>query len=431
MTLIEKIKKGEMPEYLYRIAENEEIPVAVLAEKILNGEVVVPYNPIHSPQRPVAIGAGMAVKINVNIGTSFDKTDIVLEKEKIDLADRLEADAVMDLSVGGDLFQVRKELIGKSRMPFGTVPVYEAAVYGAQSKGNIAELKADDFFTVLENQAKDGVDFFTIHSGINLEAVEKLKKDIRILDVVSRGGALLLEWMIVNQKENPYYQYFDRVLEITKKYDVTISLGDALRPGSIFDAGDILQYYETFVISELVERAKEAAVQVMVEGPGHVPLHKVESEIKTIKEIIKNAPLYVLGPLVIDSAAGYDHINAAIGAAIAGYAGADFLCYLTPAEHLCLPDLEDVRDGIMAFKIAAQAVNVARGKRKYIEREYQISKARKGRDWTKQIQLALDSDKAAEYRDKIPPGITDTCSMCSKYCSIKIVEEFLNKKISV
>ncbi|MDP8234497.1 MAG: phosphomethylpyrimidine synthase ThiC [Candidatus Saelkia tenebricola] len=428
MTLIEKIKKGEIPEFLHRIAEDEEIPSAVLVEKILNGEVVVPYNFIHSPQKPVAIGAGMAIKINVNIGASFDKEDIELEKKKIDLADKLGADAIMDLSVGRDLVRIRRELISKSPMPFGTVPIYEAAVHGAQCGGNITNLKVDDFFTVLENQAKDGVDFFTIHSGIDLEAIEKLKKDIRILDVVSRGGALLLEWMIVNQKENPYYQYFDRVLDITKKYGVTISLGDALRPGSIFDAGDVLQYHETFIIADLLKRAKEADVQVMVEGPGHVPLHKVEHEIKSIKEIINNAPLYVLGPLVIDSAAGYDHINAAIGAAVAGYTGADFLCYLTPAEHLCLPDLEDVRDGIMAFKIAAQAVNVARGKRKYLEREYQISKARKERNWTKQIQLALDSDKASEYRNKIPPGITDTCSMCGEYCSIKIVEAFLTKK---
>lgn len=429
MTLIQKLKKGEVPEYLVQLAKEEEVELALLRDKILKGEVVVPYNPIHSPERPSAIGEGMKVKVNVNIGTSLDKIDLSLEEEKLRLAHKLGADAVMDLSVGGDLPQIRKKLLKACKLPFGTVPIYEIAVRGAVDKGNISQVEKEEFFRILELQAQDGVDFFTIHAGMTWEAIEKLKQGERILDVVSRGGALLLEWMIVNQEENPFYQYYDRVLEIAREYDVTISLGDALRPGSIFDAGDKLQHYETYIISNLVERTRRAEVQVMVEGPGHVPFHKIEFQVKAIKEMTQNAPLYVLGPLVIDSAAGYDHISSAIGAAIAGYAGADFICYLTPAEHLSLPDLEDVRAGIVSAKIATQAVDVARGKRSAVARELEISKARRERNWERQIELALDPEKALEYRSKIPPSISDTCSMCSKYCSLKIVEEFLKEKV--
>ncbi len=429
MTLIETLKNGVIPDFIKKIAQEEDVSLNDLTEKIINAEVVVPYNPIHSPKRAIAIGSGMDVKINVNVGTSLDRDDLALELEKIKLAERLEADAVMDLSVAGDLSSVRKTLISNCQMPFGTVPMYEIAIHSRQGRGNVRNLKVDDFFEVLERQAQEGVDFFTIHAGITLKSLEKIKEGKRILDVVSRGGALMLEWMVINERENPFYEYFDRVLEISYKYDVTISLGDALRPGSIFDAGDDLQYQETFILSELVKMARDANVGVMVEGPGHVPLHKIDYEIKAIKEIVGNVPLYVLGPLVIDTAAGYDHINAAIGATVAAWAGADFLCYVTGAEHLCLPDLDDVRSGIMAFKIAAQAVNISRGKKKHIKRERLMSEARAQRDWKKQIEYALDSEKAKEYRDKVPPGISDTCSMCSKYCSLKIVEEFLNKKV--
>lgn len=425
MTIIQKLKRNEIPEFLLKIAEEEGIALEQLKDKILKGEVVVPYNPIHSPKKPCAIGSGTKIKVNVNVGTSLDKQDLKLEEEKVKLAQRLGADTVMDLSVGGQLADIRRALLGISDIPFGTVPMYEIAIYGGREKGNICELDEGDFFRILEEHAKDGVDFFTIHAGITLSGVEKLRGCGRILEVVSRGGALLVEWMICNGKENPFYKHFDRVLEIAREYDVTISLGDALRPGSIFDAGDELQYHETFIVSELVKKARFAEVQVMVEGPGHVPLNKIEYEVRAIKEITHNAPLYVLGPLVIDSAAGYDHINAAIGSALAAYAGADFICYVTPAEHLSLPDLEDVRAGIVAAKIAAQAVDVARGKKGALERELEMSKARKRRDWEKQIQLALDKERALDYRNKIPPSLNDTCSMCSKYCSIKIVEEYL------
>lgn len=428
MTLIQKLRNGEIPSFLSGIANEEGIQLNDLINEILDGKTVIPYNPIHAPKKPCAIGKGLRIKVNVNIGTSLDKQDLDLEEAKLKLAHELEADTVMDLSIGGDLKEIRKILISKSDLPFGTVPIYEIAIYGAKEKGNISEVKVDDFFKIFEEQAKDGVDFFTIHAGITLKAIEKLRRGKRILDVVSRGGAFLLEWMILNQKENPFYQYYDRVLEIAKKYDVTISLGDALRPGSIFDAGDLVQYYETMVVSELVELSRQAGVQVIVEGPGHVPVDKIESEIKAIKEITHNAPLYVLGPLVIDSALGYDHISAAIGGALAGYAGADFICYVTGAEHLSLPDLEDVRCGIIASKIAAHAVDVTRGNKKALQRELEVSLARRDRDWAKQIKLAFDTVKALEYRNKIPPQIYDTCSMCSRYCSLKIVEEFLGKK---
>ncbi|MDP8216495.1 MAG: phosphomethylpyrimidine synthase ThiC [Candidatus Kaelpia imicola] len=431
MTLIDKIKKGDIPLFIKEIANFEEVTEDFLLDKILKGRAVIPDNEAHSNKRRVAIGEGMNVKINVNIGTSLDKIDLNLETRKIELSERLKADTIMDLSVGGDIAKIRRELISKTVLPFGTVPLYEAAARCSDREGSFATASTEDFFEVLEGQAREGVDFFTIHAGITADCIDKIKRYERELDIVSRGGALMLEWMIVNERENPFYEYFDRVLEITKKYDVTISLGDALRPGSIFDAGDSLQYHETFIVSDLVRRARDYGVQTMVEGPGHVPLNKIEHEIKAIKEIIGGAPLYVLGPLIIDSAAGYDHINAAIGASIAAYSGADFLCYLTPAEHLSLPDINDVRDGIMAFKIAAQAVNFCRGKERAVQRELKVNRARKERDWEEQMKFFLDSEKASEYHNKIPPGIKDTCSMCSKFCSIKIVEKYLNKKFAV
>jgi phosphomethylpyrimidine synthase len=428
MTLIERIKKGDIPGYIKDLAGFEEVGEDFLIQKILEGRVVVPDNRAHINKRMVAIGEDMNIKINVNIGTSMDKVDLDLEIEKIRLSEHLRADTVMDLSVGGDIAQIRRELISKTALPFGTVPLYEVAARAIDKNGSFAAASAEDFFRVLEDQASEGVDFFTIHSGITASSIEKIERGNRKLDIVSRGGALMLEWMITNGKENPLYEHFERVLEIAKKHDVTISLGDALRPGSIFDAGDALQYHETFVVSELVNRARDYGVQVMVEGPGHVPLNKVEHEIKAIKEIVTGAPLYVLGPLVIDSAAGYDHINAAIGASIAAYSGADFLCYLTPAEHLSLPDIDDVREGIVAFKIAAQAVNFCRGKKSAVNRELDVNRARKDRDWEGQMRFFLDGERAEKYRDNIPPELKDTCSMCSKFCSIKIVEKQLNNK---
>jgi len=430
MTLIDKIKKGDIPIFIKEVSDFEEVTEDFLLDKILKGRVVIPDNEAHSNKRRVAIGEGMNVKINVNIGTSLDKVDLDLEIRKIELSERLEADTIMDLSVGGDIVKIRRDLISKTLLPFGTVPLYEVAARCSDKEGSFATASTEDFFEVLEGQAREGVDFFTIHAGITADCIGKLKRSDRMLDTVSRGGALMLEWMIINERENPFYEHFDRVLEITKKYGVTISLGDALRPGSIFDAGDSLQYHETFVVSDLVRRAKDYGVQTMVEGPGHVPLDKIEHEIKAIKEIIGGAPLYILGPLVIDSAAGYDHINAAIGASIAAHAGADFLCYLTPAEHLSLPDIDDVRDGIMAFKIAAQAVNFCRGKNRVVQRELKVNRARKERDWDEQMKFFLDSEKALEYRNKIPPEIKDTCSMCSNFCSMKIVEKYLNKKLT-
>ncbi len=428
MTIIQSLKAGKIPDFLYKIADYEELNINDIVEKILKGRVVVPYNPIHSPNRPTAIGEGLYVKINVNLGTSHDKEDLNLEIEKLQLAHKLSADTVMDLSISGDLDSIRRELIARSQLPLGTVPVYQVA-FEAGKKGNIGYARKQDFLDVLVKQARDGVDFFTIHAGITKKALELLTNSSRLMGVVSRGGALLVEWMVINDSENPFYENFDQVLEICREYDVTISLGDALRPGSIFDAGDELQYLETFVVSELVRRARDADVQVMVEGPGHVPLNKVEQEIKAIKEITSGAPLYVLGPLVLDSCAGYDHINSAIGAAIAGLAGADFICYLTPAEHLSLPDIEDVRQGIMAARIAAEAVNFVRNKKKTIGRELEVSKARASRDWQRQLEFFLDRERAAEYRSKIPPHIFDTCSMCSKYCSLKIVEQALKKQV--
>jgi phosphomethylpyrimidine synthase len=428
MTLIEKLKGKEIPLYLKEIAKEEEIPLNLLVDLILKGRVVVPFNPIHSPKKACAIGEKMRIKINVNIGTSPDREDLDLELKKLEITHKFGADTVMDLSIGENPKEIRRLLLSKSQLPFGTVPVYEAALYGAKAKGNITELEVNDFLDILKKQAEDGVDFFTIHAGITLKCIEILKKSKRILNVVSRGGALLLEWMVCKREENPYYRYFDEVLGICKEHNITISLGDALRPGAIADAGDTAQYCETLTASELVKRARKENIQVMVEGPGHVPLDRIEHQVKAIKELTDYAPLYVLGPLVTDIAAGYDHINSAIGASIAGLAGADFICYVTPAEHLSLPDLQDIKDGIIASKIAAQAVDVAHKNRKAWEKEISLSLARKKRNWEKQLQLVLDTNKAKEQRNKIPAHIDDTCSMCSKYCSIKIVEEYLKQK---
>lgn len=428
MGLIEKLKKGIIPGYIKDIASSEGIKLKELIELVIKGRVVVPYNDIHSPQRPIAIGERLSIKVNVNLGTSPDCEDPELELKKLKLAQELGADTVMDLSLGSDISGTRRLLLKHCLVPFGTVPVYETALYGARVKGNIGNLKEDDFLRILEEQAKDGVDFFTIHASITWEGIEKLKKANRLLDIVSRGGALLLEWMVYNRKENPYFQFFDQVLDICREFDITISLGDAFRPGAILDAGDELQVYELEIIAELLRRAHEKEVQAMVEGPGHVPLDKIEEEINQIKSITDYAPLYVLGPLVTDISAGYDHISAAIGAAIAGKAGADFLCYVTPAEHLSLPDIDDVRDGIIAFKIAAQAIDVCRGNNKKIAKERYMSLARRERNWAKQMKYALDKYKMIKQRAKFPARIEDTCSMCSDYCSLKILEEFLNKR---
>ncbi|OGX19203.1 MAG: phosphomethylpyrimidine synthase, partial [Omnitrophica WOR_2 bacterium RBG_13_44_8b] len=401
----------------------------VACGRILNsvseGRVVIPKNSGHNLKLPCGIGSGLSTKINANIGTSTDKVNTGNELKKLDVAVKYGADTVMDLSVGGNLKKIRKEILAHSPVPVGTVPIYEIAVNAQAKKKNFLKFGIAEVLETLESQAEDGVDFFTIHAGVTRESLNTLKKNRRILDIVSRGGAILASWMRFHRKENPFYEHFDKILELAHKYDVTISLGDGLRPGSVLDATDCAQIAELKTLGKLTLAAKKKNVQVMIEGPGHVPLDQIKENVDLEKKICHQAPFYVLGPLVTDVASGYDHITSAIGGALAAAYGADFLCYVTPSEHLRLPTLEDVKEGVIASKIAAHAADLAKGINKAYDWDRKMSQARKARDWRKQIKLSIDPEKARFYRSSSKPGLLDVCTMCGKYCSIKLMEECL------
>ena len=426
MTRIELAKKGVITDEMKEVAIAEGMSPERLASDIAAGVTVITRNVLHDI-KPLGIGKGLSTKINANIGTSKDKVSFDGEIEKLDVLVKYGADAVMDLSTGGPIRDMRRILTAKSPIAVGTVPIYEAAVRAVESHGRMSKMTPDDIFKVIENHAEEGVDFVTVHCGVNRRAIERLKDEGRILDIVSRGGSFLLEWMIYNDRENPLFEYFDRLLEIVKKNDVTLSLGDGLRPGCIEDATDRSQIEELLTIGELRDRALEAGVQAIIEGPGHVPLNQVELNIKLQKEICKGAPFYVLGPLVTDIAMGYDHIAAAIGGAIAGAAGADFLCYVTPAEHIRLPDIEDVKEGVIASKIAAHAADIAKGVPGAIERDRKMALCRKNLDWKGQIELSFNPDKVRKWRSEAPPSEQDVCSMCGEFCAIRTVERALRK----
>ncbi len=427
MTKIELAKKGIVTDEVKEVALSEGISPEILAVDIAKGVTVIPKN-IYRTIKPIGIGRGLRTKVNANIGTSKDKVSFDDEIEKLEVLVKFGADAVMDLSTGGPIKDLRRLLLSKSPLSVGTVPIYEAAVRAAEVYGTIAKMTTDSIFEVIEEHAKDGVDFVTVHCGITRKAVERLKEEGRILDIVSRGGSFLLEWMIYNDKENPLYEYYDRLLEIAKKYDLTLSLGDALRPGCLEDATDRSQLEELLTIGELRDIALESGVQIIIEGPGHVPLNQVELNIKIQKEICKGAPFYVLGPLVTDVAMGYDHIAAAIGGAIAGAAGADFLCYVTPSEHIRLPNVDDVKEGLIALKIAAHAADIAKGIPGAIERDRKMAQCRKNLDWDGQIALSFDPERVRKWRSEAPPTEQEVCSMCGEFCAIKIVEKVLRKK---
>ncbi len=333
----------------------------------------------------------------------------------------------MDLSLGGDLKKVRQAIIRNSPVPVGTVPVYEAAMRAQKRTGTFLKLEKNEIFDCLEEQAQSGVDFFTIHCGINKKSLGVFLKSRRVMDVVSRGGALLVNWMKKNKKENPFFEYFDEVLNLSKKYNITLSLGDGMRPGSIIDATDATQIAELIELGLLAQRARRAGVQVIIEGPGHVPLHQIKKNIELQKLICHGAPFYVLGPLVTDVGLGYDHISGAIGGALAAWYGADFLCYLTPSEHIRHPSVEDTREGLIASKIAAHAADIAKGIKKALEWDRELSIARKNRDWIKQIKLSMDPIKAKQYRKSSSPKIKDACTMCGEFCSIKLIDDCFNK----
>lgn len=419
MTQLIKARNGTITPEMKKAAIREGVSPEFVRKGIADGNIVITKNKKHNIE-PLAIGAGLRTKVNANIGTSQDKVDVGLEIEKLKTAVDAGADAVMDLSTGGDIDAIRKAIIKESPVSIGTVPVYQAALEAVNKGKSFVELEADELFEIIEKHAEDGVDFITVHCGVTRKSVERIKKEGRIMGIVSRGGALTAEWMNYNKKENPLFENYDRLLKIAKEYDMVLSLGDGLRPGSLADATDRGQIEELITLGELTQITLDAGVQVMIEGPGHMPLNQIEANILLQKRLCHNAPFYVLGPLVTDIAPGYDHITSAIGGAIAAKAGADFLCYVTPSEHLRLPTLEDVREGVIASRIAAHAGDIAKGVRGAMEMDVNMSKARKALNWDEQIRLSIDPQKARLLRESSPPSDKDVCTMCGSLCAIKV-----------
>ncbi|WP_444641361.1 phosphomethylpyrimidine synthase ThiC [Caproiciproducens sp. R1] len=424
-TQMEAAKKGIVTKEMTVVAEKESMEPEELRELVASGQVAIPANIHHTALSPEGIGAGLKTKINVNLGISGDCKNYDVEMQKVDMALRFGAEAIMDLSNYGKTNTFRQELIAKSPAMIGTVPMYDAIGY---LEKDLLEISAKDFLKVVEAHAKEGVDFMTIHAGINRRAVEGFRREGRTMNIVSRGGSLLFAWMEMTGNENPFYEYYDEVLEILREYDVTISLGDALRPGCLDDSTDAGQIGELVELGNLTRRAWEKDVQVMVEGPGHMAMNEIAANMTLQKRLCHNAPFYVLGPLVTDIAPGYDHITSAIGGAIAAASGADFLCYVTPAEHLRLPDLNDVKEGIIASIIAAHAADIAKGVPHARDLDNQMADARHRMDWDEMFRVAIDGEKARDYFESTPPADRHTCSMCGKMCAVRTTNLILEGK---
>ena len=429
MTQLELARKGTVSPQIKHVAEKEGVGTDFIIQGLAEGEITIPANINHTNLVPCGIGKGLRTKVNANIGTSSDFCDLNTELRKLQTAIALGADTVMDLSTGGDISAIRRAIMNAGTVPMGTVPIYQAGIEAIENHGAIVNMSVDEIFTVIEDHAKDGVDFMTVHCGVTQASLARLKKQGRMADIVSRGGAFLIGWMLHNDKENPLYQYYDRLLDLALEYDFTLSLGDGLRPGCLADATDRAQVEELIILGELAEHAREVGVQVMVEGPGDLPLEQIATNVQLEKSRCRGAPFYVLGPLVTDIGAGYDHITAAIGGAIAAAAGADFLCYVTPTEHLSLPNVEDVKEGVIASRIAAHAADVVKGVKGAKEWDEQMSKARKALDWKTQAKLSLDPELSQQVHSKIPASGA-TCSMCGKYCAMAIVERYLDISVS-
>lgn len=421
MTQLEMARNNEISKEMKIVAEKENVDVKNLIKKIAEGKVVIPASKLHKNLSPIGIGEGLSVKINANIGSSPDKADLNYELEKLRVCVDEKADTVMDLSTGGDIDKIRREIIKNSKIPVGTVPIYQAAC----SVDDVVELDAKDFIDGIRKHIEDGVDFITIHAGLLSSSIPLIKK--RLMGVVSRGGAQTLRWMVHHKSENPIYENFDEILKMAKKYDVTLSLGDGLRPGCLKDATDQAQIAELKVLGDLTLRSWEEDVQVMIEGPGHIPLNEIEKNIRLEKEICHGAPFYVLGPLVTDIAPGYDHITSAIGGCLAAYYGADFLCYVTPSEHLGLPNVQEVREGVIASRIAAHAADVARGLKGAIDWDNEMSEARSNLDWRRMIDLSINPKRAMEIRERCKDADEDVCSMCGRFCSVKTSKSAINE----
>ncbi len=420
MTQLEKARSGILSEEMEICAAQEGVEAEYIRQGVADGTIVICRNVNHPTIKPLAIGRGLRTKVNANIGTSKDNNDPAAELEKLHVACKAGADAVMDLSTGGDLASIRKAVMEQSTVAIGTVPIYQAAVKILGEKKAISDMKSDDMFDVIEENGRDGVDFITVHCGVNRESVAAVEKQGRVLGIVSRGGSMTANWMRCNNRENPLYEEYDRLLAIARRYDMVLSLGDGLRPGAIHDATDRGQIRELVILGELAARARDAGVQVMIEGPGHVPITEVEANIRLQKKLCQGAPFYVLGPLPTDIAPGYDHITSAIGGAIAGAAGADFLCYVTPAEHLRLPTLSDVRDGVIAARIAAHIADIAKGVKGAEERDRKMSQCRKNFDWQGQVDLSIDPERTVALLEKSKSAQEEGCTMCGEFCAIKL-----------
>jgi phosphomethylpyrimidine synthase len=423
MTIMSESKNG-VTGLVSRVAEREGISAEKVAKGVASGRIVIPYNPVHDPIA-LGIGEGLRVKVNVNLGTSMDASSPNEELEKAAVAIKHGADTIMDLSTGGDIDAIRRSIVKAVKVPIGSVPIYQAGLELAR-KSSVVDMTVDDIFNGIERHAKDGIDFMTVHCGVTREAVELLRRTGRITDIVSRGGAFLAAWIVHNGEENPLWSDYDYLLELAQKYEFTLSLGDGLRPGCTADATDAAQIKELLTLGECVKRARETGVQSMVEGPGHVPLHQIEANVRLEKSVCDGAPFYVLGPLVTDIAPGYDHITGAIGGALAAWYGADFLCDVSPSEHLCLPTVEDIKVGTIASKIAAHAADMTRGIDTNLDDD--ISLARKNLDWKRQFELCMDSELAGLRRQERGPSEEEVCSMCGEYCAIRIIKDYLDNK---
>ena len=420
---LEQARRGVITREMEEVASAEGLDSQVIVEGMAAGHIIIPRNKNHAAIAPLGIGKGLRTKINANIGTSKDHHDIEEELQKLAISIEAGADTVMDLSTGGPLDEIRSAILKASTVAIGTVPIYQAVVETVRSNQAMVTMSAEVLFKVIEKQAEDGVDFITVHCGLTRESALRIKREGRLMNVVSRGGAFTVEWMAYNKKENPLYEHYDRLLDIAHAYDLTLSLGDGLRPGCLADATDRGQVQELIILGELAQRAQARGVQVMIEGPGHVPMNQIVTNVQLQKQLCHGAPFYVLGPLVTDIAPGYDHITSAIGGALAASAGADFLCYVTPSEHLRLPTIEDVKVGVIASKIAAHAADIAKGVTGALERDVQMAHARRKMDWEQQIKLSLDPTLADHLRSSSQPADKDVCTMCGEFCAIKLLSK--------
>lgn len=426
-TQMQLARQGIITDAMRTVAQQEGVSEEFIRAGVAEGTIAICANKNHKNLIPRGVGQGLKIKVNANIGTSSSFPDIEPELVKLKAAVDAGADAVMDLSTGNNITASRRAIIENSTVMVGTVPMYQATVETIKKRGAVVEMTKEDLFDVIRMQAADGADFMTLHCGITKSVLKAVTEEGRIMDVVSRGGSFITGWMLHNDKENPLYEYYDEILDICAEYDVTISLGDGLRPGCLADATDRAQIQELLNLGELTQRAWDKGVQVMVEGPGHMPYNQIAANMQLQKRICHGAPFYVLGPLVTDVAPGYDHITSAIGGTLAAVSGADFLCYVTPAEHLGLPDLNDVREGVIAARIAAHAADLAKGNKQAWAWDNAMAKARKELDWPEQLRLALDPVKATEYRNKKNKSDDEACSMCGDYCAVKIVGQYLEE----